>query len=265
MCQNIKSLEDQLGVKLFHSHPRGVEPTSEAIRLYDAVKPAFVAINFGEESLKMLDENSSGILRIGCPSHIASHVLAKYFCEFKKKYKKIKLMIYSKAKNELLDMLTKRNIDLMVNVAAVPANFVSHKLAMLNYTFFTTKDFCLNHDIEPTITKGQLGELPLILQDLSYTNIKTLMSSLQLSLSPLMEMETTESVYSMVLNGLGIGYCIENLIDTSFNNDQIVKLTIANTALPKAELAYVHNKGKLSKIARIFVEGLVAYCKMSFC
>ena len=266
VSQNIKNLEIQLGVKLFNNQPNGVKPTVEAISLYDDVKPTFDTLKKAEDRIKDFNNLSSGIIRIGCPTHL-SHVYANYFWEFYQSYPNIKLQIYGGVMDELFGMLTKRNIDFLIDALDAQdwksyeynKSISNCKLKELERVFFTTKEFAKCNNIKAVITKEQLETLPKILPLLAFEHVKRFLKE-KIDFTPKSIMETThaELMYEIILKNSGIGFCVEEYLD-SRHNQEIEKLKIAYE-LPKIISKCLYYSNEINKACKVFLNGLKEFC-----
>ncbi len=67
ISHHIASLEDQLGVPLFQRKPRGMEPTSAGVRLYDHARQILHDLAVAEQDLKSLPDQVTGDIVVGMP------------------------------------------------------------------------------------------------------------------------------------------------------------------------------------------------------
>ena len=262
VSKNINELENQLGIKLFYSHPRGAEPTSDAIVLYEKIKPALVEIKFGEDCVKDFSEQSCGLIRFGCPAHLANYIFTDYFCEYKKRFSNIKLDLDTNPnRREMEEMLKKQGVDFIINFAPLENNdFEIIELLELKTTFFASKEFTKKYNLGNSITKDQLAKLPIVLQKKTISSINRLLQTLQIDIQPIMEVSIVEVANTMVLRGMGIGYCFEDMLVC--NKDEIVKLKISDAPeLPKTQIVVAYNKNSVTKPTQAFLDGLKEFCK----
>lgn len=266
VSQNIRNLEIQLGVGLFNNQSGGVKPTIAAISLYEDIKPTFDMLRKAEDKIRDFNNLSNGIIRIGCPTHL-SHVYSGYFMEFYQNYPNIKPQIYSGVMDELFDMLTKRDIDFLIDALDVQDwnNYESNKsinswnLKELRRVFFTTREFAQRNNLKTAVTKEQLENLPKILPLLGFAHAKKFLKD-KLNFVPKSIIDTThaELMYDIVLKNLGIGFCVEDYLD-SRHNPEIVKLKI-DCELPKIVFKCLYYPNEINKACKVFLDGLKEFC-----
>src|SRR5260221_4718044 len=71
----IKTLEQRIGVELFHRLPRGVAPTAAADELAGAVAPHLDALSAVAHDALVPDAHARQIVRIGCPASLTATLL----------------------------------------------------------------------------------------------------------------------------------------------------------------------------------------------
>ena len=261
VSHNIKLLEKQLGVRLFISSNKGIEPTDKAHEMASELERAFLHIKNAESMVKPFSETTIGILRIGVSSIISNFFLAKYFSAFNKEYPKMRLSLYHNSKEELTDMLANHAIDLMLTFTSktkkdTPETFA---LKQVSRVFFSSKRFALQNGLGPVITKSDLVRLPLILMPVSLGIMKTLGDALQINLHPLVEVPSAELMHQFVLDDMGIGYSAEEYVDSRCN-DPIIKFKFNEAVLPTSFIECSINKSAMNKPALAFIKGLKTFC-----
>ena len=129
VTQSIKTLEDELGGKLFIRTPKGVILTNEGEELFNYVKEGMNYFINGTNkftSLKNLDE---GIINIGSTTAISEHYLMPYLKEFHEKYPNIDINITNDLTDNLIKKLRNGSIDIIIT--AIPnyeINDISYKV-----------------------------------------------------------------------------------------------------------------------------------------
>lgn len=263
VSQNIKTLEGQLGgVRLFIAHTKGVEPTREADELYKFVFAGFDDLRNAENFVREFNELLVGTIRVGCSSIIANFFLINYFTEFSKKYPKIKLEFHGDTKHGYINALSKRDIDLSLIFTSDPVknpNIKNIELKKVANTFFASKTFAEKYGIKGVISLERLLELSLVLLSKSLGAIRVLQQKLGVKFSPVVEAATTEIMYSLVMDGMGIGYCAEEYLDAQ--SDDIVKFGIEGFALPHTSIELSFNENVINKPADAFIKGLIEFCR----
>jgi DNA-binding transcriptional LysR family regulator len=254
--QRIKELERQLGVKLFIPHARGVQPTKEADELYLLVIDAISKLETAEKAIKDFNTETSCVMRIGSSSSIASVQIKDFISDFVTRYPNVKLDIHYQMREELASMLVNHQLDVIIHRIPFPRtphgnNLTVDELCDHPRTFFASRAFMTKHNIGSTVTREQFEKLPVILAKKTREDISLLLSVI----SPKQITEVLrggcELIYSMVKNGVGIGYTNPNLVTPT---DDVELITISDVQLPKHKLGIIYNKGETSKAVQTFVK-----------
>lgn len=254
---SLKELESQLGYSLFYRNSKGIEPTMEAEELYNYISTAFNIIKNGEDHIKNLNSLNIGTIRIGAHSHIASFYLSSFIADFRKIYPGIKFEIISKQTADMVDMLEKRNLSLIIATLPIIINNKAVKkidIGKLNNCFAYNKETFKNCKIKDV---KDLCNYPLILPSSTSSirgKLDEYMEKKGITLSPSIESWTTEFMLEMVRRGAGVGYFVENVIETQSDKDNFEVITFKE--LPDVELCAVYLGDYETTAMKKFIEFL---------
>jgi LysR family nitrogen assimilation transcriptional regulator len=121
LSQQIKDLENELGVKLLHRSIKGVTPTLEGVALYSHAQKILSLRDQTSEVVKKAIGVLSGRVRLGIPSSISMILAAPLFAALKKNYPDIVLELYESPSTYLSAQLLDGRVDLSLLVDQVPA------------------------------------------------------------------------------------------------------------------------------------------------
>ena len=259
VTHHLNELGNQLGVKLFchDTVNRCVTPTSDATEIYPQLKEYVDGILDVEENLRIFDEQSSAIIRLTIPSSIVSHVIAGFIAEFCTKYPKVRLEFDKREDSELLQH---KKIDLAIEAKKylIDKNFQVVNLLEMKPVFIVSRDFLIKNDISPTASLEEIVKYPIVaLREI--LNIIEDKTGIKIETSVLIS--STENIYHIVKNGLGIGIIWDKVLASHDNTkDEIVKIALEDFSVSEV-FACAYNRSHLTKAAKIFLEGLMLYCK----
>ncbi|HBO1439940.1 TPA: LysR family transcriptional regulator [Pseudomonas aeruginosa] len=91
LSQHLKSLEQQLNVRLLHRTTRDMSLTEEGQRLFDAVAPALKTIDTAVAELGEVQSAPSGLIRVNTSRIAARTLLEPYLGEFLARYPGLRL------------------------------------------------------------------------------------------------------------------------------------------------------------------------------
>ena len=248
LSRNIKELEKYLDVKLFYSHPRGMEPTNEGTELYNKVAPAFAWIDYGEKNIKEFNAASPGVIKIVCATTFAGYALAQSIKSFNAQFPKVQFDLVNAKAADALEVLERRNADLVFSTLPLDqtnTELESIKIWPLEETFYTSKEFAKQHGIKEVISKEQFEKLPLIAH-----------RSLDCAKKSVAIVDTQEMMFQLVKNGFGVGRCLRQFLDYNHPNDEVFRFMVEGDWFIKPNLICVYNKELLTKCASAFLSEL---------
>ena len=114
VTQSIKTLEDQLGGKLFIRTPKGVILTNEGEELYKYIKEGMNYFINGTNKFSSLKNLDSGVINIGATTVIAEHYLMPYLKKFHTEYPNVDINIHNDLTDNLIKELRNGNLDIII-------------------------------------------------------------------------------------------------------------------------------------------------------
>ena len=254
--QNIRELSNQLGVKLFTSHRKGVEPTAEADSIYPKILGAIELIADAESSMAELSNKSKTVIKIAVSAISAEIFLKDYLKEFCIKYPEVKPEI-----SKIEDNLAKqKQQDFIIDVKyRIPHSFKTISLFNTSLTFIAAKAFLKKHGLSTAISKDQLLKFPIIIRKGGFWTDFCAQTGLEKVPFITLPITSADMVYSMTKNSIGIGFFSKEL--SGGNNDNLVALNVNDIPLPMAVQFVCGYNEKLTKSARAFAEGFAKFCK----
>ena len=216
LSKQLKSLEDELGKKLFTRHSFSIALTEEGVLLRNRAEDLVSMADKIEQEFFSLDDITGGNLYFGLAESYQIRYLAREIREFKTKYPGLKYHITSGDTEQVTEKLDKGLLDFAV-ICEVPDE------RKYNYILFPEADYfgaVFPEDLDlakkERLTAGDLAGRPLFCSRQSWENdiwpwAKEKFSRLQL-----------EGSFRLSYNGsmfakerLGILLTLNNLVDTS--------------------------------------------------
>lgn len=111
LSMQIKNLEEELGVILLDRSRKPVVPTEAGLVVLKNAKEAIKSYNYIKESVNELRGEVAGVLRLGVIPTIAPYLLHRFLADFLKKYDKIDLQIREMTTSDIVDALSRDQID----------------------------------------------------------------------------------------------------------------------------------------------------------
>jgi DNA-binding transcriptional LysR family regulator len=111
VSMQIKLLEDQVGVALFHRTTRRVELTAEGQQLLAHARRALTEWDHGLRELREVVDIQRGTLSLACVPTIAATILPQALQAFQTSYPGININLRELAAEDLLDCIRRREVD----------------------------------------------------------------------------------------------------------------------------------------------------------
>lgn len=254
VTQSIKTLEEQLGGKLFIRTPKGVVLTNEGKELFTYIKEGMTYFVNGTNKFTSLRNLEEGIINIGATTTISENFLMKYLKEFHNKYPNIDINIT----NDLTDNLIKnlRNGSLDIIITSIPnyeINDINYKMiSTLNDIFvgsssYKSKDFNSLVDV--------LKENILVQKSPSITrnNFNIFLKENNLECNPKMEVVSHNLLTKLAENNFGIAVLTKEFIKDKLGKSLYEIKT--DIKIPKRKIGYAVKKNSIpSFTASKFIE-----------
>ena len=238
VTQSIRTLEEQLGGKLFIRTPKGVLLTNEGAELYKYIKEGMAYFINGTNKFMSLKSLDTGVINIGSTSTISENILMKYLKEFNKLYPNVVINI----KNDLTDNLLKelRNGSLDILIIAIPSYDIKdlsiNKIGDLNDTFVGTKKQSAKkfNNIKDVLNDGViLQKKPSVTRN----NFEEYIKNTNLEYNLKMEVVSHNLLVSLIENEFGIGLVTKEYIKDKLDKT-LFEIKVKHN-IPKRSLGYV--------------------------
>lgn len=255
ISKSIKTLEEQIGTKLFIRKRDGVELTEAGETIYKKIKEAMDLINSAENDLEVLTNMDSGTINIGASKTILHEFLMPYIKYFHKKYPKINIRIFTDKTAELVKKSKIGLIDVIFTNMPynMPNEFEIFKLMDLHDCLVANKSFEYLKD--KNISKEKLEKLPLlILTKGATTRIRfdDYCTEHNIKIHPEMEFGSNTLIKDFTLAGFGVGLLTEEHVKNELDSGELFKLNI-DLPLKEKYLGMVFNKENKSLVSKNFI------------
>ena len=257
VSDKMKMLEQKIGVKLFNRAFRSMEPTSDALVLYDKVKKSLTEIDLAASNAREFDKDSEAIIRMIVPATILGIVMGRYFTEFKRKYPKVEIETYNRAETENFDLLAQSKVDFIIDRDYVCKKYELNTMNLVNFqcVLVVSKKFAQDNKIGAEITLQELEKLPII----GYKeDIQDLVATQGLKALSFLKTAKLKPVYSLVKSDTGVGVYYEKFVELKDKENDLIILKPKGFSLPSRMLSLGY-KGEMTKAAQTFADGLVDY------
>lgn len=235
VSMQIKHLEDQVGVALFHRTTRRVELTSEGERLLAYARRALDEWEGGLREIREVVDIQRGTLSIGCVPTVAATILPKALFAFQTAYPGINVNLRELAAHDLLDSIRRREIDFGIGPKVEGlAEFQFDPL--FNEPIFALASKKYQLPKRRAIELADLCAFPILLNSRSAELRKVLDRALlarDLNMKIKFEVLHTHTLIAFVAAGMGVGI-LPKIALPQFRGSKMQALPIANPTLVRS-------------------------------
>ncbi|NLL00199.1 MAG: LysR family transcriptional regulator [Clostridiales bacterium] len=241
VSQSIKTLEENLGSRLFMRIPKGVKLTPEGEALYSYVKRGYEYIKLGEEQFRKMLDLEHGEIRIGASDMTLQFYLLPYLERFHEKYPGIKVLVTNAPTPNTLELLYDGKIDfgLVSEPFILKAGIEYKRVRKISDIFVAGSKFSYLYG--KTMEYKDLEELPIISLEHNTSTRKYVNEFLednQVILNPEFELATSDMIVKFAIRNLGIGCVVEDFAEEAISNKQLFKL-IFRDEIPERNICIV--------------------------
>jgi DNA-binding transcriptional LysR family regulator len=211
VTQQIKALEEDLGVQLFDRTGTRIELTAAGSLLLRYVLQIDKLLGQAEQAIAALDGKGGGELQIGVSTTISQYVLPRMLRQFRKEHPKIRLLVRSGNTEQIVEALIDRHVSLGLiegpsrrrDVRTEP--FLDDELVLIVPGSHEWAD-------QSDVSCADLKDAPLLMRERGSGSRRVIESALEAgglklkSLNVTMELDSTEAIKSAVESGLGVGF-----------------------------------------------------------
>src|SRR6266581_4548391 len=206
LSHGLKSLEAQLGCRLFERAGKKLLLNQAGEQLLSQVQAPLAALDAAQESLKRLGKWGQTRLRIGAAASACQHFVPGIIRELKKACPTVQMQVESGDIPEMVNLLQQNRIDLALGVAPENNGALEMRPIFRDELLFT---FCPTHPwaTAPSISREELRTQPLILyqrSSLTAQLIDKYFRDLDIVPSTVMEIANIEAIKELVKLNLGV-------------------------------------------------------------
>lgn len=253
----IKTLEDQLGGKLFVRTKKGVIKTPEGEELHKYIKSGIEFIRDGENQFTNMVNLEYGVIKIGISRTLVEYYLLPHLKEFHEKHPNIKIEINTSVSSQAIIKLRDGLLDFIVTNLPITSHsdIESVDLLSIQDVFVASP----NLDVPDCIKLCDLNRYPLILQPKGNTTrdyLDSVLAQYNVFVEPEMTLASYGLVNSLTKVGYGIGYQVESFVEKDIKENKL-KIIKTDPEIPKRHIGLLIKKNsEPSFAAREFIKYL---------
>ncbi len=251
----IKNLEKQLGCKLFIRSKKGVTLTREGELLYSYVAPACQQLMEGERKIqeKVLLESQESVIQLGVTQNALLSHFVLGLTRFKEEYPFVQLNVTNNTMRQTLAELRVGKVDmaLITTPFEMEDSFKISKVKSFKSVLVAGKKYASY--AEGVYQLQDLKELPLVSLasgSTTYSLFQSFYNSHGLTMSPALEVATTELMVEVIMKEFGIGFLPEDFAKPYLERGEVVEISLCEQ-IPGRDIVFVSNNERpLSQAAQ---------------
>lgn len=258
LSYQMKTLEDELGVRLFDRLGKKIAITEAGKILLEHCKMVFGNLESAKEQIEELQNVKRGKLVIGTLPGDLNHIASMVLLEFHSKYPDVQIQVFSL--DDVVEKVIQNEIDLALTLMPGKDERLTN-ISLYEEEYFLTvrRDHVWSE--RNAIDFKEIESIPLILNPKGHClrqSLDAVCSAAGIQIQPIIESTDSESILNLVKKGIGATIISNTLF--SLENEGVLKaIRIINPAIIR-EVSIVHHKQKhLGTAAKGFIELLISH------
>lgn len=250
ISKHIQNLEYELKTLLFYRTNRGIELTKEAKDLLVYVEKAYNYLMLGERELQANQELNKGKITISSSAYISIYYLDKYLKKYIAIHPDTSIKILNNHHLNSQELLSQHNIDFLFSPLEIKDSkeYKSILIEQDEFCFAYNKKY----DLKEITTLEELSKYPLLLPSsntISRQNLNQILTTKNLKITPIVELEDNQILLDYIKEGIGIGYIEKSMI----KDNPDLEIVPLEEELPKENIYLTYNETSLSSSGREFI------------
>ena len=228
LSYSVKVLENQLNLKLFKKVNNKIQLTDEGKKLYERLHNVFCEL----DKIINVDDEVSGILKLGVRSAYANRILPFYIGELSKIYPDLKIQIIVGTSENLFKMLKNNEVDIIID-----EYYYEDEI----YTSFPTNSPMLSTFFTSIEESNKINEIKdynyFLKQNIYIVDVNKICSEMK-SMYPefkYVDVQSTAVMINMIKKNKGVGFTQKALINEELMNKTLIEIE-TDFPLPKSEV-----------------------------
>jgi DNA-binding transcriptional LysR family regulator len=260
LSYQMKSLEDELGVRLFDRLGKKIAITEAGEILLEHCKKVFQNLQFATEQIAELQNVKRGKLVIGSLSGDLSLIASKVLLEFHAKYPHVQIQFF--AIDDPVEKIKQNDIDLALTFMPKPDDSFN-QIPLYEDEFYLVVRTDHAWSARDEIGFHEIRNIPLILNPIGHCFRKLFADaclSAGIVIQPIIESSDSKAILELVKEGIGATIISSTLFSLE-NTGNLKAIKITNPAFIK-EITIIHHKQKyIGTAAKGFIEILMNFIK----
>ncbi len=263
VSQQIRALEEDIGVDLFVRGSRHMKPTLQGQILYDYAQKIIKIADQARVTIQTVGVEVRGRIRIGTINSIGLHLIGSVFHIFMKNNSDVRVQLHYKQGFEIIRQLEEGNLD----IAVIPDAEKEYGKSIQNQNkeFISRDEICLvvsgmNNKAPLEIQLKDLTQMPLIFLIDQYKGFENIflkeLKRKGISCSPVFESSNVGTLKRVIESGMGWGFLPRHSIKKQLREGRLKHVRIVDFEYFVDLCTYWPRQGVTSKAIDVFIKTL---------
>jgi DNA-binding transcriptional LysR family regulator len=263
VSQQIRQLEDSLGVEILVRGVRQVKPTAQGQLLYDYAQRIISLVQQAEVAIQTMEGEVSGPLRVGTLNSIGLHLIGPIFALFLKNNQNVQLKLSYGRGKQMIKALKEGDIDLAilpdgkVEYGEDPSDY-DKELVVRDEIFLVGSG--KDRSLPKVVGVEDLAKKPMILLTDEYPGfLNTLNRETKkagVRIRPVFESSNVGTLKRVIESGLGWGFLPAHSIRKQLQTGRLQKIEVRGLQYPVDMVCYLPQSQKKARSTEVFLKAL---------
>lgn len=247
VSKSIKTLENNLNIKLFNRNSKGVSLTKEGEILFSHIEKAFHEISLGEDKINKLKNKEIGNIKLGISSILGKNYFIPKLENFINRFPNFKLKIVNNNTTDDLELIKNNKLDLAIVCEPISDDNIEFiKLEEANDIFVASPNYLKSISTDNIFSEGSF--MLLEKNNITRKHIDNYFYNIGVSITPDIEASNMGFLIDCAKMGLGITSVLIDFVKDDLKNGTLVEVPL-ETSINSRYIGIAYNKNTSLSIA----------------
>lgn len=258
LSQQIRKLEEELGITLFTRVGRGIQLTAAGRQLWGKVHPLYKDVDQAIRELQFQEGVIEGTIAIAGPHTVISYLLPPLISQHSAENSEVKFQLHARSSQEVIQLAYNRSVDfgLVHSTMVLPPELEAQAIHDEQLVAIFAEDFPDAKQIQHSRSLP-IGT-PVILFPPGYALRRAVDNAFDdQALDVRMEVETVDIMLNLARNGSGVCFAPKYV---AANQPGLIYSPLNNLDLTLSIMLVTRYKNPIQPITQHFIDQLKSYC-----
>ena len=247
VSKSIKTLENNLNIKLFNRNSKGVSLTKEGEILFSHIEKAFHEISLGEDKINKLKNKEIGNIKLGISSILGKNYFIPKLENFINRFPNFKLKIVNNNTTDDLELIKNNKLDLAIVCEPISDDNIEFiKLEEANDIFVASPNYLKSISTDNIFSEGSF--MLLEKNNITRKHIDNYFYNIGVSITPDIEASNMGFLIDCAKMGLGITSVLIDFVKDDLKNGTLVEVPL-ETSINSRYIGIAYKKNTSLSIA----------------